>query len=363
MISCSLLPMFAAAYPAKTMWAITVPVVLGGLAVFVLLPRPRRFPPLAGAACAGLALLFAGWLLVDTGTSGPETVLFYSFSGIAIVGGGLLVTQANPVKAALSFTLVVLSTCGLFLLLAAPFLMAATIIVYAGAIIVTFLFVIMLAQQSGLSDADQRSREPLLTTVGGFVLLGALLFILAVTYDSSGIERHVRRTEAVLERLSALPPDGDWRGPSSDVESTLKDFLEWQSQTVRSGTDASKRLEAALIDAASTGASPQATRTDVVQALNNVRDRATEVRWTMGFLRPGANARLSDASGPPPNLPPGELRRDAFGRPPLPAANTAYLGRSLFSDYLLAVELGGTLLLIATIGAIAITGRRTERPR
>jgi hypothetical protein len=52
--------------------------------------------------------------------------------------------------------------------------MAATIIVYAGAIIVTFLFVIMLAQQSGLSDADLRSREPALATVAGFFLLADL---------------------------------------------------------------------------------------------------------------------------------------------------------------------------------------------
>ena len=69
----------------------------------------------------------------------------------------MLITQQNPARAALSFALVVLSTCGLFLLLAAPFLMAATIIVYAGAIVVTFLFVIMLAPADGLSDADARS--------------------------------------------------------------------------------------------------------------------------------------------------------------------------------------------------------------
>ena len=47
----------------------------------------------------------------------------------------------------------ILATCGLFLLLAAPFLMAATIIIYAGAIIVTFLFVLMLSQQQGPSDS------------------------------------------------------------------------------------------------------------------------------------------------------------------------------------------------------------------
>ena len=38
----------------------------------------------------------------------------------------------------------------------------------------------------------------------------------------------------------------------------------------------------------------------------------------------------------------------------LPVENTAYLGRTLFTDFLLAVELAGTLLLVATIGAIAI---------
>ena len=42
----------------------------------------------------------------------------------------------------------------------------------------------------------------------------------------------------------------------------------------------------------------------------------------------------------------------------MPAENAAYLGRSLFTDYLLPVELGGILLLVATIGAIAIAQRR-----
>src|SRR5205807_5925747 len=122
-----------------------------------LRPRPRGSRPLWGAACAGVALFLAGCLLIRSGTVVAENVLFYCFSAIAIVSGGLLITQRNPVHAALSFALVVLSTCGLFLLQAAPFLMAATTIVYAGAIVVTFLFVIMLAQQTGWSDADWRS--------------------------------------------------------------------------------------------------------------------------------------------------------------------------------------------------------------
>ena len=44
----------------------------------------------------------------------------------------------------------------------------------------------------------------------------------------------------------------------------------------------------------------------------------------------------------------------------LPAANVEALGRTLFSDHLLAVELAGTLLLVATVGAIAIASTRRE---
>ena len=62
--------------------------------------------------------------------------------------------------------------------LSAPFLAAATVIVYAGAIIVTFMFVIMLAQQGGATAYDQRSRQPLAGSLVSFFVLGALVFSL-----------------------------------------------------------------------------------------------------------------------------------------------------------------------------------------
>src|SRR5262245_58452532 len=96
-----------------------------------------------------------------------------------------MITQKNPVHAAISFTLVVMSTCGLFLLQAAPFLMAATIIIYAGAIVVTFLFVLMLSQQAGFSDADDRTREPFLAAFAGFLLLGSVLLVIHRAYPST----------------------------------------------------------------------------------------------------------------------------------------------------------------------------------
>ena len=86
--------------------------------------------------------------------------------------------------------------------------MAATIIIYAGAIIVTFLFVLMLAQQEGPSDADARSREPMLASAIGFVLLGALLYVLMLADDS----RVAGKDAAALERAPAKDAGGGGEG-------------------------------------------------------------------------------------------------------------------------------------------------------
>jgi hypothetical protein len=106
---------------------------------------------------------------------------------------------------------------------------------------------------------------------------------------------------------------------------------------------------------------------EVWQKVETIGRRA---RNSFGVLQPAGDVPLSAFSGPPANLdlgnpapgedgPPGPAlrRNEKTGWPEMPAENTAYLGRALFTDNLLAVELGGTLLLVATIGAIAIAGR------
>ena len=142
----------------RSFWLFVLPLLVGGGRHLSAAAAAARLSRAVGRRCsASLALVLAGWLVVGFGALTPESFLFYVFSASAVGFGALLVTQRNPARAALSFALVVLSTCGLFLLLAAPFLMAATIIIYAGAIIVTFLFVLMLAQQEG----PVRRRRPL----------------------------------------------------------------------------------------------------------------------------------------------------------------------------------------------------------
>jgi NADH-quinone oxidoreductase subunit J len=117
---------------------------------------------------------------------------------------------------------------------------------------VTFLFVMMLAQQAGATVYDQRARQPLMATIVAFVLLGALLYTMKI----------------------------------------------WDAHRA-------------------------------VAAANEARPAIT------------AN----------------ELSRPAADEP---IGTMHSLGRSLFGDYLFAVELGGTLLMIAAIGAIAMAPRRAE---
>src|SRR5262249_36403915 len=93
-----------------------IPLFLGFLGVYFLLPRPKPTATLAGMGAIGLAIVLGGVFLLHRMDNWAETILFYCFSGIAILGGVLMLAQKNPVHAALSFALVVLSSCGLFLL-------------------------------------------------------------------------------------------------------------------------------------------------------------------------------------------------------------------------------------------------------
>jgi NADH-quinone oxidoreductase subunit J len=230
-------------------WASLLLIAAG---VWWLLPRAARRPKFVGLvlALAGVGLLATR--IDDMSAPIAETALFWLFAGAAILSAVLMITNRNPVYSALWFAVVTLNVCGLFLLQFAPFLAAATVVVYAGAIVVTFVFVIMLAQQAGATAYDQRSRQPLVATIAAFALLAAIVGTLRLASESSGGGVSNVAAVDVANPFSQLPPD----------------------------------------------AKPQA----------------------MGRMHA--------------------------------------LGRSLFGDYLFAVELAGTLLLVATIGAIAIAPRR-----
>jgi NADH-quinone oxidoreductase subunit J len=73
-----------------------------------------------------------------------ETTLFFIFAGVAVLGALSLILQRHPIHSALSLIVVMVALAALYLLLGAEFIAAVQIIVYAGAIMVLFVFVIML---------------------------------------------------------------------------------------------------------------------------------------------------------------------------------------------------------------------------
>jgi NADH-quinone oxidoreductase subunit J len=333
----------------KENWRIVLPLALGFVGVYLLLPRPRRTNPIFGGALAVLGLVLAALWWTHFEAIWVERLLFYLFAGLAVLGAALMLSQSNPVHAALAFALVVLSSCGLFLLLAAPFLMAATIIIYAGAIVVTFLFVIMLAQQAGLSSADTRSREPFLATMAGFILLGSLAIILDRSYSTKEMDAVLVKLEQLTKADTIEDVNGILGEPSKNLEPppSLDEFVKriqeaFPALKSSGGTDVPKDLPAALAP----------------YELENAWSRhdLAAVKATAGvILEHGKSSRAIKGSLLAEKGSPAVLSRK-----PLPAQNVAALGKTLFTDFLIPVEMAGVLLLVATIGAIVIASRRAE---
>jgi len=110
-------------------------------------------------------------------SSGAVTdVLFYVFAALTLLCGVLVVANPfsrSPVTSAMFLVLTIISMAGLFVLLHAFFLAAVQIIVYAGAVIVLFLFVIMLLDLK----EEQRRKIKMFGFVGGLVSVGAIVVI------------------------------------------------------------------------------------------------------------------------------------------------------------------------------------------
>lgn len=150
-------------------------VVATAASLWLLLPSGRETS--AVRWLGGLLGLMALAAFIATGRRlgglGEEAV-FLIVSLVAVLSAAATVVSRSPVYAAIWFALSLAGVAGVLLVLGAQFLGVATIVVYAGAILVMFLFVFMLAQPAGLAPYDRVSNEPFLSAVAGAVLLGVL---------------------------------------------------------------------------------------------------------------------------------------------------------------------------------------------
>lgn len=218
--------------------------LLAAAALWLSLPRATQRGRIAGLVLGIISLgLFAAqfprlgdWL--DDG-------MFVILATLTVLAAAASMTFRNPVYCAIWFAIALLGTAGLFFFQGAQFLGAATVVVYAGAILVTFLFVLMLANPKGEAYYDRVSWEAWITAPAAAVLLAVL-------------------TISLSRSLPAAP------------------------------------------------ASPHAAA-DLEQNI-------------------------------------------------LASQHMAHLGRHLFSEYLIAVEIAGTLLLVALVGAVAIIAHDKDSP-
>ncbi len=101
-------------------------------------------------------------------------ILFIIFGVICVAGAVNLLAQKHPINSALSLVVVMGALAGLYLLLGAEFLAAIQVIVYAGAIMVLFVFVIMLLN-AGEEEHTRGSKIALLFGVPGMVVGSVLV--------------------------------------------------------------------------------------------------------------------------------------------------------------------------------------------
>jgi NADH-quinone oxidoreductase subunit J len=104
-----------------------------------------------------------------------SVIVFLFFAAIAVIGGINVVVRRRPIASALSLITVMASLAVIYLLLGAPFLAAAQVLVYAGAIMVLFIFVIMLLN----AGEEERPRGAWMARLFGAPLVVALLGILS----------------------------------------------------------------------------------------------------------------------------------------------------------------------------------------
>ena len=113
----------------------------------------------------------------------PETLVFYVLSGLAILASAFVIGQRNPMYSVLLLVASFAAIAGLFIQLEAPFLALALMIVYAGAIMVLFLFVVMLLnapqEDAAVWDRTHPLRHPAVTRFGTIL---AVFLIVEIAY-------------------------------------------------------------------------------------------------------------------------------------------------------------------------------------
>jgi NADH:ubiquinone oxidoreductase subunit 6 (subunit J) len=307
-------------------------IFLATLGMWLMLPRGRKGGRLLGAAFSAASLACFGALGQCLG-HWSDNLVFGVMGTTAVVSSALAVTFRSPIYCAIWFALSLLATAGLFMVQGAQFLGVATVVVYAGAILVTFLFVIMLAQPEGHAFYDRVSWEGLLASVTGAVLVG-ILTMTTVAVLAPSKDPRVMAALAADQPAGVILPVDKVRGARVTKTSDGKQVVELQTADAKPLLADESKLKELNTALAASLAKPLDTSADQILI-------------------------VLDENKLPAIRNPGDRAKNILNK-----EHVAKLGGEMFSRHLIAVEIAGTLLLVALVGAIAILSiDRSAKPR
>jgi NADH-quinone oxidoreductase subunit J len=329
---------------------------VGGLGVALALPRPKVSPQLLGALIAAIGF---GGVFLALGIKAYQNeqtppLFFYVFALIGLGSALRVITHPRPVYAALYFILTILASSALYLLMQAEFMAFALIIIYAGAILITYLFVIMLATQApsedqveALSEYDRVSREPVVATAVGFILLAVLSTMLARGVNEAMPVQSDRNSDALLAHmpkkvLRGLDEAGLFR--SGFERPTVAQL----GETLPEGGlrfNAQKRL--VWLTVADEAAVRKALDDSVFAELFVQRDAMEKEEFVDAVE--AYKGQVQNGAILPVSLPDR-----------LEATNIDRVGWALIARHPMALELAGVILLMAMLGAVVLARKQIE---
>ena len=138
---------------------------------------------------------------------GSDALLFYVFAAVTVACALIVVLQKNPVYSLVSLVGSFFGLCGLYVLLDAPFLAAVQIIVYAGAIMVLFLFVVMVLNVPREDAAEWDRSHPLYRPTA--VRVGGVLAVLMALEFGWALSRTSGLAVGVADERPAVTSVGE----------------------------------------------------------------------------------------------------------------------------------------------------------
>ena len=129
---------------------------------------------------------------------------FYLLSGTMLIGGILVITRRNAVHSALALIVALLAQAGLYLMLYAPFVAGVQIILYAGGIMVLFLFVIMLVNLERAQKERQFNKQWLVGIVAAAALGGLFIAVYTATTKGKALFPEGRMTYGESQNTQAI---------------------------------------------------------------------------------------------------------------------------------------------------------------